>query len=106
MNEYKRAWYLAVTPVAAERIIPERNNQVNSRTRNPSVSRMAEVETKQRAGLAVGYQVSKYAARSQVAGRIGMALRVGGRIGLRVIPGVGVALLAYDMYQFGKWLAE
>ena len=106
VNEYKRAWYLAVTPVAAQRIIPGRTNQVNSRSRKNTVQQMAVSETKQKAGLAAGYQVSKYAARSQMAGRVGMALRVGGRIGLRVIPGVGVALLAYDMYQFGKWLAE
>jgi hypothetical protein len=105
VNEYKRAWYLATTPVPGRRIVPGEDYQVKSSSRD-SYGSSYITRKKQQAGMAVGYQVAKYAARSQVAGRVGIALRVGGRIGLRVIPVVGVALLAYDLYQFGKYLAE
>ena len=46
------------------------------------------------------------AAQTALTGRIGTAVRFGGRVGVRVIPVVGYAMLAYDLYQFGKWAME
>ena len=39
-------------------------------------------------------------------GALGTGVRVGGRIGLRFIPILGWALLAYDLYTLGSYLME
>lgn len=52
------------------------------------------------------HELLKHAAQSQIKGRIGIGLRVGGRIGLRVVPVVGAALLAYDLYQAYQYLTD
>ena len=52
------------------------------------------------------HTLMKHAAQSQIKGRIGIGLRVGGRIGLRAIPVVGAAMLAYDLYQAYEYLTE
>lgn len=46
------------------------------------------------------------AAKSQMKGKIGMGLRVGGRIGLRAVPVIGVAMIAYDAYNLVKYLHD
>ena len=39
-------------------------------------------------------------------GNLGVALRVGGRVGIRVVPIVGAAMLAYDIYKLGEYLLD
>ena len=109
LNEYKRAWYLAISPVTHERIQrPEKTGQ-KKESFGQEFRRHVKQDVQRgltHAGLGAAGLAFRYAARSQVTGRLGVSLRVGGRIGLRVVPVVGAVLFAYDLYQFGKWLAE
>ena len=78
-------------------------------SKSVSPQRAAEIAARQKAEgiiLKGAHQAAKYAARSQMKGAAGAALRIGGRVGLRAIPIVGAAMLAYDLYQFGSWLLE
>lgn len=109
LNPYKRAWYLACTPGAHERTIPVakpagNGSDLKKRTKSKAAG-IARQELTQ-AALGAGMIASRYAAVSGLTGNLGVGIRIGGRIGLRVIPVVGAALIAYDLYQFGKWLAE
>ena len=110
MNEYKQAWY-ANTLVGVQEH-PGKKKQLSSNKKDGFVTEFKghlKQDVKRgayAAGLAIGMQASKYAARSQLTGAVGVSLRVGGRVGLRVIPVVGYAIIAYDLYQFGKWLSE
>ena len=106
------AWYQAITPGIHERTV-SRSRTKSGRSSNKSLSQESTgivgdfmATTGRDVALGAGMMASRYAAKSQLTGSLGVALRVGGRVGLRVIPVVGVALFAYDMYQFGKWLAE
>lgn len=70
---------------------------------------VANIAAKQKAQgvmLKGAHQAFKYAARSQIKGNVGRALRVGGRVGLRAVPFVGTAMLAYDIYQLGSYLLD
>ena len=110
VNEYKRAWYLASTPVIHERKIPtEKKSSRKKESFRQEFGRHVKQDV-QRAGIHAGTAAiglaARYASRSQLTGTLGIATRVTGKIGLRVVPVVGAALLVYDLYQFGKWLAE
>jgi hypothetical protein len=110
MNEYKQAWY-ANTLVGVQES-PEKKKRVSSKKSGGFVTELKghlKQDVKRgayAAALGIGMQASKYAARSQLSGTIGVMTRVGGKVGLRVIPVVGYAILAYDLYQFGKWASE
>ena len=110
LNPYKRAWYLASSPGAHERTVSPETKTERKRESFGQEFRRHVKQDVQRAGIHAGLGAAglafRYAARSQVTGRLGVATRIGGRIGLRVVPVVGAALIAYDLYQFGKWLAE
>jgi hypothetical protein len=110
MNEYKQAWY-ANTLVGIQEA-PEKKKRVSSK-KSGGFGKEFKSHLKQdvkrgayAVAMGIGMQASKYAARSQLTGALGVSLRVGGRVGLRVIPVVGMALMAYDLYQFGKWASE
>ena len=109
MNEYKQAWY-ANTLVGIQEH-PAKKKRLSSKRDGFVTEFKGHVKQEARrgavaAGMAIGMQASKYAARSQLTGALGVSLRTGGRVGLRVIPVVGYAILAYDLYQFGKWASE
>ena len=109
LNPYKRAWYLACTPGAHERTVSaakpaDKRSDLEKRTRSKGAGIVRQEMTQ--AALGAGMIASRYAAVSGLTGNLGVGIRIGGRIGLRVIPVVGAALIAYDLYQFGKWLAE
>jgi hypothetical protein len=110
LNEYKRAWYLASTPVTHERIVRKKpRSSSNKKSFGNEFSKHIKEDIQRgaiRGGVAAFGLASRYAARSQITGALGVGLRVGGKIGLRVVPVVGATLLVYDLYQFGKWLAE
>lgn len=62
---------------------------------------------KAEAGLMKGaHSLAKHAAQSQIKGKLGIGLRVTGRIGTRLIPIVGTAMLAYDLYRAYEYLTE
>lgn len=42
----------------------------------------------------------KHAAQSQLKGRLGIAMRVGGRVGLRAVPIIGTAYTVYTVYSY------
>jgi hypothetical protein len=110
LNQYKRAWHLACTPGAHERTTPPEKVEKKGRESFGKQVRKHIKQDIQRGAIHTGLGAlglaSRYAAKSQVTGTLGVGLRVGGRIGLRVVPVVGAAIVAYDLYQFGKWLAE
>ena len=114
MNEYKAAWY-ANTLVGIQENPAKRRKEASSRKRSKTGTFRKELMEHQkreaqrgliRGGLIAGKYASAYAARSTATGAIGTTLRVGGRVGLRVIPLVGYAILAYDVYQFAKWVMD
>ena len=63
-------------------------------------------DVKEKSMLGVAWETSKQLAQNQVKGKLGIAGRVAGRIGMRAVPVVGYGMLAYDMYQIGSWLYE
>lgn len=64
-------------------------------------------EQKAQATLMKGaHSLAKHAAQSQIKGKLGIGLRVTGRIGVRAIPIVGTAMLAYDLYRAYEYLTE
>jgi hypothetical protein len=109
MNEYKQAWY-ANTLVGIQES-PDKKRKVSKKSGGFVSEFKGHLKQDVKRGayaaaLGIGMQASKYAARSQLTGTVGAMTRVGGRVGLRVIPVVGYAILAYDLYQFGKWVSE
>lgn len=103
MNAYKAAW-LQNTEYG-----PRLKVNTKLKSRKPSVKQsinwvqVAERQTAEQLIVGSAYAMSKAAAQSQMMGKAGMALRVGGRVGLRVIPVVNAVLLAHDIYRVGKW---
>ena len=110
MNEYKRAWY-ANTLVGVQE--HPKKKRVRSSKKKDGFGKEFQRHLKQdvqraaiQGGLHIGRQLSRVAARSTMTGALGTTVRISGRVGMRVIPVVGYALLAYDLYQFGKWASE
>lgn len=106
MNSYKAAWYLNTLVDAPSRPPKETSRRQESRFTRDKGVQASVAQMKQDAMLYGAYEVSKYASKSQLTGKLGMAVRVGGRVGLRVVPVIGMALLAYDVYQLGKWITQ
>lgn len=110
MNAYKEAWLAeAMFDYSQKRTIAEKTRKVQARRGKISSKDIASIAAKQKAqGIIVkgARDAAKYAARSQMKGTVGIALRVGGRIGLRVVPGIGAAMLAYDLYKLGQYVLD
>ena len=110
VNAYKEAWLAeSLYDYSQKRTIAKKVAKAQKKRGQLSVRDVANVATKQKAQgimLKGAHQAAKYAARSQMKGTVGIALRVGGRIGLRLVPGVGAAMLAYDLYQLGEYLLD
>ena len=110
MNAYKEAWLAEVMfDYSQKRAVSKKVAKLQKARGRISARGVADQAAKQKAQATIlkgAHQASKYAAKSQLKGTIGIALRVGGRIGLRAIPVVGVAMLAYDLYQLGEHLLE
>ena len=103
MNSYKAAWYAQQQVGMQERPPARQQARRESRAQNGVVPRKQQNWAVRQMGqdLALGalHAASRQAAQSQIAGRLGVALRVGGRIGVRAVPILGTALLLYDLYQ-------
>lgn len=97
MNQYKMEWLEATQDLL---LPPYRSSQDEHEDQgNVFVERQIQ-KRKREAGMALGMIVATAAAQTQLAGRLGIALRVGGRVGVRVIPVAGAVLTAYDVYMF------
>ena len=110
MNAYKEAWLAeAMFDYSQKRTISHKVAKAQKKRGHSTARDIANAAAKQKAQgimLKGAHQAAKYAARSQMKGTVGIALRVGGRIGLRAIPVVGAAMLAYDLYQLGEYLLD
>jgi hypothetical protein len=97
MNEYKRAWMAAVD------LLPEVQYS-DSTPRQDSTGQQVYDQLKHE--LVTGAMTSlvmlglKHAAQSQLKGRLGIAMRVGGRVGLRAVPIIGTAYTVYTIYDY------
>ena len=110
VNKYKQAWLdKSMRQYAMNRPVQKMMMQQRRRSRNISGSDAASFVARQKAQASVlkgGHVLMKHAAQSQIKGKLGIGLRVGGRVGLRVIPVVGAAMLAYDLYRAYEFLTE
>lgn len=84
-------------------------NKIDAKPSSPTVMKQMQdaliEEVALSAAAGVMYSGLKHAAQSQVKGRMGMALRVGGRVGLRFVPILGTAYAAYSIYSaIDDWL--
>lgn len=86
--------------------VTEKGRKRSAKTTGRNIAKRAAEQKAQAAILEGGRQVFKYAAKSQMKGQIGVALRVSGRVGLRVVPFVGAAMLAYDLYKLGEYILD
>lgn len=98
LNQYKLAWLQEVnaeylSPVAQQSAgeSPQPHNNIQQKLISDAVVG---------ATLSGIMTASQYMSTSQMKGRMGMALRVGGRVGVRAVPIVGIALTVYDVYSF------
>jgi len=95
MNEYKRAWMAAVDLLPEIQFSDSQPHQSDGQTVYEHVK--SDIIT----GAAASVMMAgfKHAAQSQLKGRLGIALRVGGRVGIRVVPVVGTAMAVYTVYK-------
>ena len=106
-NAYKSVW-MEFTPGQRTGIKKSLARSIDRRTKKSKFSfyAMVEKQAKQEAALRVAKRTSRYLARNQVRGAIGIAGRTAGRVGMRLVPVVGWAMNAYDAYQVAKYVKE
>lgn len=97
MNAYKMEWLEATQDLL---LPPYKSSQDDHNDQNNVFVERQISQRKKQAAMTIGMIAATTAAQSQLAGRIGIGLRVGGRLGVRVIPVVGAVLTAYDVYMF------
>jgi len=109
LNEYKLEWYhntLGMMPAVPFNVQRKMLPSGSSKSAAKGVSAFAQTRAKRKVVGKLRSTVAKKAVQSTVTGAVGVGVRVGGRVGLRFIPVVGWALLAYDVYTLGKYLLE
>ena len=108
MNAYKRAWYTSTLVGVDEVTRADKLAAMKSNSPKRSAVSMTNAAGKiaRESGIALAHEVASRASKTAMTGNLGATLRIGGRVGVRVIPVVGYALLAYDLYQFGKYMME
>lgn len=110
VNEYKQAWLdKSMRQYAVNRPLQKSVMQQRRRYGKITGSDAANIVARQKAQASLlkgGHVLMKHAAQSQIKGKLGIGLRVGGRVGLRIIPIVGAAMLAYDLYRAYEFLTE
>lgn len=110
-NIYKTAWMessgqgsaIRTTSSSRKRISKKQNKTRSNYSRLVNVARQQAIE---QAVVSSAYAISRTAAQSQVAGRLGIGLRIGGKIGVRAVPVVGAVLLAKDIYDLTRYLTQ
>jgi len=109
VNEYKLEWYHATLGMKPESHFELRRKMSppgSSKSAAKGVTAFAQTRAKRKVVGKLRTTVAKKAARSTITTAVGTGVRVGGRVGLRFVPVVGWALLAYDVYTLGKYLLE
>jgi len=107
VNVYKLAWLEEVGNGSTVRVKRKKvNKSIAKSTLQHDPFERATRQIFQSVLLGAAHGASKHAAQSMITGRAGMALRVGGRIGLRVVPVVGAVMMAKDIYDIGKFLLD
>lgn len=113
MNEYKRAWMANQASNYTQRIqlaVHRQRMQKKQGKSNAAMrSRLLEETVKQKGQkviLGAVKEVSEIAAKSAMKGSVGASVRFAGRVGLRAVPLVGAAMLAYDLYRLVDYIAE
>ena len=110
MNAYKEAWLSeCMRDYAYSRPLQRRVMEGKKASRKITPTQAAEVVARQKveASLIKGaHSLAKHAAQSQIKGKLGIGLRVTGRVGTRLIPIVGTAMLAYDLYRAYEYLTD
>ena len=99
-NEYKTAWRLASGHTHQQR------KQKTSKKKSPSIKKDVQQDLAVSAGLAIALGALPHMAQNQLKGRVGIALRVTGKLGMRAVPVVGVAMTVYDAYRFFDRLSD
>jgi len=98
MNSYKTEWLEHIMDL---QLPPFASSSEDEQMDESNVFVERQIRQRQReSAMALGMVVAAHAAQSQIKGRLGMVLRVGGRLGVRVIPVAGALLTAYDVYMF------
>jgi hypothetical protein len=106
MNAYKEAWLANQMISYAQKRGIAKSHQKASKSNIAEAKALASRQKAQGMILKGTHTLSKYAAQSQMKGALGVGLRVGGRVGLRLVPIVGAAMLAYDVYRAVDWLLD
>ena len=110
MNIYKEAWLAeAGMDYYSRRGVGKAATKIGKKKGSITAGRAFDIAAKQKAQAIIvkgAHEAFKYAAKSQVKGSVGVALRVGGRVGLRAVPVVGMAMLAYDLYKLGEYILD
>lgn len=78
---------------------------------NRGTAAQATAKAQHRYMVKSGMSISKSSAAHFAAAGVGrsssrLAIRVGARVGARLVPGLGWALLAYDVYTLSKMIAD
>ena len=63
-------------------------------------------QMKEKVSLAAIRKASEAAAKSTLTGRTGATVRLVGRVGVRINPYIGAALLAKDLYDLYRWSTD
>ena len=96
MNEYKRAWMMAVD------LLPEVQFSDSKPKTDQSTGQTVYDHVKNDivTGIAASVMMAgfKHMAQSQLKNRLGMYVRTSGRIGLRAVPIIGTAMAVYTVY--------
>ena len=97
-NEYKAAWRAA----SGHRHVPRKQTSTsNQQTRSTrSMLKQVQKEMAIQAGIGLALGALPHMAQNQLKGRVGIALRLTGRVGMRAVPVVGTAMIVYDAYRF------
>ena len=110
MNIYKEAWLAeAGLDYYSRRSVGKAAVKIGKKKGSITSGRAVDIVAKQKAQgviLKGAHESFKYAAKSQMKGSVGIALRVGGRIGMRAVPVIGLAMLAYDLYKLGEYITD
>jgi hypothetical protein len=110
LNPYKEAWLSnSMMEYAASRPLQRQVVQSKKRQKRITPQQATQVVARQKAEASLmkgAHSLAKHAAQSQIKGKVGIGLRVTGRIGTRLIPIVGTAMLAYDLYRAYEYLTE
>lgn len=107
LNTYKADWYRQVSSINPEKVI-QVVDRTSKRSKSYPTSKYAQYRsaTSSPYGKAAIAAVHTAAEKGIAKGGAYAIAGSGAKLGLRFVPVVGYALLAYDVYRLGKWILE